>query len=76
MRIALAVLGVAAMLWGGWLLISTQRPDQLLSVAVWLAAAVIVHDFVLVPAITAVRRRLTANERGRRTPSPHATTSP
>jgi hypothetical protein len=69
MRIVLAVLGVAAMLWGGWLLVSTQRPDQLLNLAVWLAAAVIVHDFVLVPAITVLRRRA-ITRRGRVSPPP------
>lgn len=56
-RIALGALGVAGLLWGGWLLVSTQRPDQLLSVAVWLASAVILHDFVLVPVLTLMRRR-------------------
>lgn len=56
-RIVLASVGVAVLVWGGWLLVSTQRLDQLLNVAVWLAAAVILHDFVLVPALTFIRRR-------------------
>ncbi|WP_406247855.1 hypothetical protein ACI7YT_19015 [Microbacterium sp. M] len=68
-RLVVGGLGIAGMLWGGWLLVSTQRPDQLLSVAVWLAAAVIVHDFVLVPVITVVRRRATPR-RGRVSPPP------
>lgn len=56
-RIVLATVGVAAFGWGGWLLVSTQRIDQLLNVALWLAAAVILHDFVLVPVLSFIRRR-------------------
>ncbi|WP_243228494.1 hypothetical protein [Microbacterium sp. CIAB417] len=56
-RIALGAAGAGGLLWGAWLLVSTQRPDQLLNVVVWLAAAVILHDAVLVPAITVLRRR-------------------
>ncbi|MGF6822641.1 hypothetical protein M2317_001548 [Microbacterium sp. ZKA21] len=70
MRVVLAALGIGVMLWGGWLLVSTQRPDQLLNLAVWLAAAVIAHDFVLVPAITVLRRRIAAMRRGRVSPPP------
>ncbi|UYO97068.1 hypothetical protein OED01_15935 [Microbacterium sp. M28] len=55
-RIVLGALGVSALLWSGWLLVSTQRPDQLLNLALWLAAAVILHDFVIVPAITVMKR--------------------
>ena len=55
-RVALSVLGAGILLWGTWLLGSTQRLDQLLSVAVWLAAAVILHDVVLVPALSLARR--------------------
>lgn len=56
-RIVLAGVGVAALVWGGWLLVSTQRIDQLLNVALWLAAAVILHDFVVVPVLSFIRRR-------------------
>lgn len=56
-RVALAVVGIVGMLWGGWLLVSTQRPDQWWSALLWLAAAVIVHDFVLVPVLSYLRRR-------------------
>lgn len=55
-RIMLAVSAIAALLWGVWLLVSTQRLDQLLNVVLWLAAAVILHDFVLVPVLTFTRR--------------------
>ena len=55
-RIVLGALGVSALLWSGWLLVSTQRPDQLLNLALWLAAAVILHDFVILPAITVMKR--------------------
>lgn len=56
-RTVLGALGVVGLLWGGWLLVSTQRPNQLLNVAVWLAVAVILHDFVLVPVLSFIRRR-------------------
>jgi energy-converting hydrogenase Eha subunit G len=56
-RVVLVVAGIAGMLWGAWLLVSTQRPDQWLSALVWLAGAIIVHDFVLVPALSYLRRR-------------------
>ena len=54
-RIALVVLGVVGIVWGGWLLVSSQRPEQWLNALVWLAAVVIVHDGVLMPLL-AIRR--------------------
>lgn len=56
-RMTLCALGGGIALWGVWLLLTTQRIDQLLSVAIWLAGAVVVHDFVLVPALNLMRRR-------------------
>ncbi|REJ03914.1 hypothetical protein DY023_16470 [Microbacterium bovistercoris] len=54
-RIVLLALGAAGIVYGAWLLVTTQRPDQLLSVALWLAGAIIAHDFVLVPLLTLAR---------------------
>ncbi|WP_395691409.1 hypothetical protein [Nocardioides sp.] len=45
MRWVLGAAGVLLVLYGGWLLVS--REDDLLGVAVWLAAGVLLHDAVL-----------------------------
>ena len=47
-RLLLGLLGVAATAYGGWLLLAEDLPD-LVDAAVWLAAGVVLHDFVLVP---------------------------
>lgn len=57
LRTALLVLGAAGIIWGGWLLVSTQRPDQWLSALIWLAAAVIINDAVILPTLSFIRRR-------------------
>lgn len=48
MRVALGTLGVALAAYGAWLLVS--RGHDLLDVAVWLVAGVVVHDAVLAGA--------------------------
>ena len=48
--------GIIGILWGLWLLTSTQRPEQVLSAIIWSAGAVVVHDFVWVPALELLRR--------------------
>ncbi len=50
-RVSLGALGVVVAGWGGWTLLTNQRPDQLVAAAVWLAGGVIAHDFVLAPAV-------------------------
>lgn len=57
-QIVLVAIGVIGIAWGNWLVLSTQHFDQVLSLVAWLAGAVIVHDFVLLPALTLIRRRL------------------
>lgn len=60
-RLALGGLGVLVGLYGAWLLLSRQDADQLRSAAIWLAAGVVLHDFVLAPVVLvafAVGRRL------------------
>lgn len=56
-RITLVVLGVVMLLCGGWWLLTRQDLPQLISVLVWLAAVVVVHDGLL-SAASAVRHRL------------------
>lgn len=46
-RLLLALPGVAALVWGGVLLL--ERPDALGSVLVWGVGGVVVHDLVLAP---------------------------
>ncbi len=47
-RLLIGLLGVAAAAYGAWLLLAEDLPD-LVDTAVWLAAGVVLHDFVLVP---------------------------
>jgi hypothetical protein len=47
-RLLLGLLGVAATAYGARLLLAEDLPD-LVNAAVWLAAGVVLHDFVLVP---------------------------
>ncbi|MDQ4489405.1 hypothetical protein RBS60_04230 [Sinomonas sp. ASV486] len=54
---ALAVLSGAAMVGvGGVLLLGSLALGQLVGLAVWLAAAVVVHDGVWVPTVTAAAK--------------------
>ena len=47
-RLALGCVGVAGSTYGAWLLLGEDLSD-LVSTVVWLAAGVLLHDFVLVP---------------------------
>ena len=49
-RLTLGALGVAAAVWGAWLL-SDDGFDRLRSTALWLAGVVVLHDAVLAPAV-------------------------
>lgn len=54
MRVARGVLigaGAAGIVLGAWLLLTTVAPVGLLGVAVWLAAAVVLHDAILSPLL-------------------------
>ena len=53
-RGALIVLGAVGMAYGAWLLVSRQDLGQIVEVAVWLAAAVVIHDGILAPAVLAL----------------------
>ncbi len=47
-RLLMGAVGVAGAAYGAWLLLGEDFGD-LVNVAVWLAAGVVLHDFVLVP---------------------------
>lgn len=47
-RIALGVAGIAGLLWGVWSLLDDGL-DALISLAIWLGGAIIVHDGILAP---------------------------
>jgi hypothetical protein len=49
-RLSLGALGVAAVVWGAWLL-SDDGFTRLRSTALWLAGVVVLHDVVLAPAV-------------------------
>lgn len=53
-RLGLGALGILVGLYGAYLLLSRQDHDQLVSAAIWLAAGVVLHDFVLAPLVLAV----------------------
>jgi hypothetical protein len=50
-RIALIAVGVAGLLLGARTLHETQRPDQIVGVAVFLLLAILVHDAILSPVV-------------------------
>jgi hypothetical protein len=52
-RIAMVLVGCAAMGWGGWLLVPlvTAGPRDAVSVAVWLFGGPPLHDALLAPAV-------------------------
>jgi hypothetical protein len=56
MRAVLLALGAGLAAYGGWLLVSRQDLAAWLTVLVWLAAGVVLHDGVLAPLVTALGR--------------------
>jgi hypothetical protein len=50
-RLALGALGLLVGLYGGYLLLSRQDHDQLISAAIWLVSGVVLHDAVLAPIV-------------------------
>lgn len=70
MRVARGVLllgGVLMLGLGALVLLDTQRPDQILGVAVWLLGAIVLHDAVLSPLLLVAN--LLLRRRGRRVPA-------
>ncbi|MFT2750846.1 hypothetical protein ACMT9U_14810 [Clavibacter sp. Sh2036] len=50
-RIALVAVGVAGLVLGALVLLDSQRPDQVVGVAVFLLVAILVHDAILSPVV-------------------------
>jgi hypothetical protein len=57
-RVALVAIGVAGLVAGAALLVTTVRPSGIGGLAVWLVAALVLHDGVLAPAAFAANRLL------------------
>lgn len=57
MRGILIAGGVALTGYGVWLLVTLLSPVDLLWLTVWLAAAIVIHDGIIAPALAVVRRR-------------------
>lgn len=53
-RGGLVLLGTVGMAYGAWLLLSRQDLGQIVEVMIWLAAAVVIHDGILAPAVLAL----------------------
>lgn len=51
MRATLVAIGLAAVGYGGWLLVSTQDWAEVRQVVLWAVVAVVVHDAVLAPLV-------------------------
>lgn len=64
-RIALAAAGIGLGVYGAVLAVTTLAPPQLLGLAVWLAAVVVVHDGVVAPVTSALRARWWRHADGR-----------
>jgi len=50
-RWSLGSIGVLVAGYGGWLLLTRQAGDQLVSAAQWLVGGVVLHDLMLAPAL-------------------------
>jgi hypothetical protein len=53
-RIVLVVLGVLVLAFGAYVLVTTVKPNRIGGLAVWLIAAVVLHDAVLSPFVVLV----------------------
>lgn len=54
MRVARAILillGAAGLAWGAWVLVDTVRIARLPGLALWVGAAIVVHDAVIAPLV-------------------------
>lgn len=54
-RVAVGLIGVALAVYGVYLVVATIPWTSYLAIAVWLVAAVVLHDAVLVPAVSVLR---------------------
>ena len=68
LRIVVAALGAAGMIYGLWLLVD-RHPEQLAGVGVWVAGGIVAHDGLLAPLVVAGGVALAVRGPGRlRTP--------
>lgn len=67
LRVALGALGVLVTVFGVYVVLRDVAPASYLGLAIWLAAAVVLHDAVLVPSLTVLRAA--ARRAGRRAPA-------
>ncbi|TFD82645.1 hypothetical protein [Cryobacterium fucosi] len=50
-RASLILVGAAALVWGVWVMFDTVRIARLPGVALWVGAAIVVHDAVIAPVL-------------------------
>ncbi len=50
-RAILILLGAAGLAWGAWVMVDTVRTARLPGVALWVGAAIVVHDAVIAPLV-------------------------
>ncbi|TFB91074.1 hypothetical protein [Cryobacterium sp. HLT2-28] len=50
-RATLVLLGAAGLAWGAWVMVDTVRIARLPGVALWVGAAILVHDAVIAPLV-------------------------
>lgn len=58
-RIILVLAGIGTLTYGAYLVLTTVGIERLPGLILWLAAAVLLHDLVLVPLVTAIGRLTT-----------------
>ncbi|QWS33825.1 hypothetical protein [Curtobacterium aetherium] len=66
-RVLLVVVGVLVIAFGAWVLVTSVRPNRIGGLAVWLLAAVVLHDAILSPFVLAVGAGLRRAGRALRT---------
>ncbi|HEU0205725.1 MAG TPA: hypothetical protein VFQ74_03400 [Pseudolysinimonas sp.] len=65
-RVGLIVGGALILLLSGWILLTTVKPTRYIGIVEWFAAAIVVHDAIIAPAVFAVG--LVMRKAGRRMP--------
>lgn len=65
-RVLLGALGVLVAVYGAYVLVGVLPPASYFGLAIWLVGALVLHDAVLVPAVTVLRAA--AHRAGRRLP--------
>ena len=50
-RVVLIVLGLAGLAWGAYVLLDTVKPARIPGIALWMGAAIVLHDGVIAPLV-------------------------